>query len=53
MAVPVDPGAGDTRLTAAGRDDQRAVIADHPRFAVAHALLNAVGPGCGARCISQ
>ncbi|WP_214401862.1 alpha/beta fold hydrolase [Pseudonocardia lacus] len=35
----------DTRLTRAGRDDQRAVIAEHPRFAVAHVLLNAVGPG--------
>jgi proline iminopeptidase len=32
------------RLTHAGRQDQDAVIAGHPRFLVAHALLHAVGP---------
>lgn len=31
-------------LTAGGRQDQRAVAADHPRFLLAHALLQVAGP---------
>lgn len=33
----------DTRLTEAGRRDQLAVVGDHPRFAVANVMLDAVG----------
>ena len=33
----------DARLTEAGRQDQMAVVADHPRFAVANVMLDTLG----------